>query len=110
MNKYYGLIGFYEMVESAPGVWEDSIVERPYYGDVLRRQYNYRGADKINNDVDINHSISVVMDPYAYSNFSNIRYIEWMNKKWRVSGIDVEYPRLTLSIGGEYVEQPVGTT
>ena len=110
MNKYYGNIGFYEQTEDVPGVWAEHIIDRPYYGDVTRSHYISRAADKVNNNVDINHSISVVMDPYAYSTYKNIRYVEWNGSKWRVSGIEVQYPRLILSIGGEYIEQTTGTT
>lgn len=110
MNKYYGNIGFYEMIEISPGVWKDDIIERPYYGDIVRNQKRYSANDNVNPDTNINNSISIVMDPYAYANFKNIRYVEWMGSKWRVSDIEVQYPRLSLSIGGEYVEQPVGIT
>lgn len=36
MSKFYGTIGFAITTESAPGVWQDSIVTRNYYGDILR--------------------------------------------------------------------------
>jgi len=31
-----------------------------------------------------------------------IRYVTWMGTKWRVANIDVNYPRLNLSIGDVY--------
>lgn len=109
MNKYYGNIGFYEQVEDVPGVFNEHILERPYYGDVIREHRIYRVNDKVNPNVDVNHSISIVMDPYAYSNYKHIRYVEWEGNKWQVSSIDIQYPRLILSIGGEYVEQETST-
>ena len=34
MAKYYGIIGYAEMVESERGLHKEVIIPRPYYGDV----------------------------------------------------------------------------
>lgn len=103
MAKYYGNIGFMETVETAPSVWTENIVEHPYFGDVLSNSKRFQaGSDKVNDDIDISNRISIVADPYAYQNFHAIRYVTWMGAKWKVSSVDVEYPRLILSIGGVY--------
>jgi hypothetical protein len=36
MAKFYGEIGYGESVEKAPGVWDDVITVRKYYGEVIR--------------------------------------------------------------------------
>ena len=36
MAKWYGVIGYADNVEVEPGLWEDSIVEKPYFGDLTR--------------------------------------------------------------------------
>lgn len=102
MAKYYGNIGYAETLETSPGIWESKIIERPYYGDVLKLSRKYTDDNTINGNVNINNKISIIADPYALSNFSNIRYVIWMSNKWKVSEITVEYPRLTLTIGGLY--------
>jgi glyceraldehyde-3-phosphate dehydrogenase/erythrose-4-phosphate dehydrogenase len=102
MAKYYGTIGYAETVETTPGIWESTITERPYYGDVLRLSRKYTDDSTINGNINVNNKISVIADPYALSNFANIRYVTWMDNKWKVSEITVEYPRLTLTIGGLY--------
>ena len=35
MSKWYGVIGYAESVEVEPGVWDEQIIERPYYGDLI---------------------------------------------------------------------------
>ena len=101
--KFYGKVGFMETLEKAPGVYEEVVVERPYYGDVLRVSRRYSSSsDKLNDDLDINNEISIVADAYAYQNFHQLRYVEWMGAKWKVSSVTVERPRLTLSVGGVY--------
>lgn len=102
MNKFYGAIGYAETHETEPGVWEELIVERNYYGDIRRWSRRLISSSEINDGFDISNELSIIADPYAYSNFSNIRYIVWMGNKWKVSNITVEYPRLTLNIGGLY--------
>ena len=36
MAKFYGKIGYSETNETSPGVWTETIIERNYYGDLLR--------------------------------------------------------------------------
>lgn len=102
MAKFYGNIGFATTVETAKGVWEEQITERPYFGDVIRNKRQLRDAGKVNSDVDISNEISIVADPYANDNFQSMRYVVFMGTKWAVESVEVQYPRLILSIGGLY--------
>ena len=103
--RYYGKVGYCSTVEVRPGVWDNNhIVERFYYGDVLRYGRRYQTADKVNDDLEISNQISILADPYAYDHFSEIRYIVWMGVKWKVPTVEVEYPRLKLTVGGVYTE------
>ena len=103
--RYYGKVGYCPTVEVRPGVWDKNhIVERFYYGDVLRYGRRYQTADKVNDDLEISNQISILADPYAYEHFAEIRYIVWMGVKWKVPTVEVEYPRLKLTVGGVYTE------
>lgn len=103
--RYYGKVGYCSTVEVRPGVWDNNhIVERFYYGDVLRYGRRYQSADKVNDDLEISNQISILADPYAYDHFSEIRYVVWMGVKWKVPTVAVEYPRLKLTVGGVYTE------
>ncbi len=103
MARYYGVVGFSGgTVETIPGVWDEQIVERPYYGDVTRYTRRLQSGDSINDDIVVNNVISIVSDPYALQNFHAIRYVEWFDTKWKVTNVEVEYPRLILTIGDEY--------
>ena len=102
MAKFYGTVGYVTMVESVPGVWTEEIVEKQYSGDVFRNTRRLQGADKLNDDITINNQISIVADPYAYNNFHSIHYVTYMGTKWKVTGVEVEYPRLILEVGGVF--------
>lgn len=103
MARYYGIIGFAEgQAETVPGVWDEVIVERPYYGDVVRITRRLQGGEHLNDNITVSNEISIVSDPYALQNFHAIRYVAWMGTKWKVTSVEVQYPRLILSIGDEY--------
>ena len=100
--RFYGLIGYVMSVETSPGVWEEQTTERAYGGDVTRRSTRWQGGDKVNDNFDINNVISIVADPYALEHFGNMRYVYWMNSKWKISSVEIQYPRLNITIGGVY--------
>ena len=100
--RYYGLIGYAEFAEVRPGVWEDVIVERPYSGDVTRKSVRWQKGENLNDNFDVNNVISVVADPYALEHFGDIRYVTFMNSKWKVSSVEIQPPRLNITIGGIY--------
>lgn len=102
MAKFYGVIGYAVTVETEPGIYEETIVERPYYGDLIKNTRRLQTAGKVNDDINISNQISIVADPYANENFHAMRYVEFMGTKWRISDVDVQYPRLILTAGGVY--------
>lgn len=101
-RKFYGPVGYGETVEKQPGVWVDEIVERNYYGDIIRNTRRLESSDKINGDISVNNSISIVADAYAQNHFFAIRYIKWAGTYWLVSEVEVKSPRLILRLGGVY--------
>ena len=102
MAKWFGHIGYAETVETTPGVWEEQITVREYYGDLTRNTRRLQTADKVNDDININNELSIVSDPYAVNHFHAMRYAEFMGTKWKISNATVEHPRLILTLGGVY--------
>lgn len=104
MAKWCGIIGYAEQVETTPGVWSEQVTERKYYGDVIRNNRRLQSAGKLNDDINVGNEISIIADPFANNNFHSMRYVEFMGTKWKVTTVDVQYPRLILSLGGIYNE------
>lgn len=102
MPKYYGKIGFSETVETRPGIWEEQIVERNYYGDVLKISKRFDNSSYLNDNLNISNQFSIVADPYARDHFHSMRYLTWCGTKWKISSVQVDYPRLSLEVGGLY--------
>lgn len=103
MAKFYGTVGFVKTVESVQGVWEEQVVERKYYGNVISRIRSL-ATSGVNDNINISDEISIVADPFANENYFAIRFVEYMGAKWKVQSISVQFPRLILSLGGLYNE------
>lgn len=102
MAKFYAAVGYAESKETRPGIWEEIITERKYSGDIQKNVRRLEAGESINDDVVVNNLISVVADPYAYQHFFAIRYVKWMGAVWKVTNVEVQTPRLLLTIGGVY--------
>lgn len=104
MAKFYGEIGYGESVESSEesGVWVDIVNEVSYFGDVIRNTRNMDTTENLNPDISVGNSISIVADQYAIEHFFAIRYIRWAGTLWTVTKVEVQSPRLVLSLGSVY--------
>lgn len=104
MAKFYGSVGYADTVETAPGVWQEQIIEHSYYGDLTRNTRQLQSGETLNDNINVANEISIVADPFARQNFHKMRYVVFMGSKWKISKVEVNYPRLILTIGGLYHE------
>lgn len=102
MSKWFGKIGYAVKGETEPGVWEDTIVVRDYYGDLTSDRRKRQSSGDINDDINLANVISIIADPFAIENCSHMAYAEIMGAKWKITEVEVQYPRLILTIGGVY--------
>ena len=104
MAKFYGKIGYAETTETSPGVWTESITELDYRGDFIKNIRRLQSGENVNDDISLNNMISIIADPFAYQNFHTIRYAKWLGAAWKVTSVEVQHPRLLLTMGGVYNE------
>lgn len=102
MAKFYGVIGYAKMEETKPGVWTETITEKQHNGELIRNTRKMQSSDQLNDNINIANDVSIVSDPFADENFHAMRYIEFMGTKWKITNVEVQYPRLLLTIGGVY--------
>lgn len=100
--KYCGKIGFARTVETVPGVWEEQIEEKEYFGEVIKNTRNSSNSQYLNDNFTISNQFRIVSDPYSFREFPNIRYIEFMGVKWKVASADIDHPGILLTVGGIY--------
>lgn len=102
MSKFYGRVGYVQTEQTAPGVYQEVATTRLHRGDLIRNTRRIQTEGEVNGSLTVSNEISIVADPYALNNFHSIRYVEYMNSKWTVSSVQVQYPRLILTLGGIY--------
>lgn len=102
MSKWYGKIGYAISAETEPGIWENAIVERKYFGDMISDRRKRQNSGEVNDNINLANVISIIADPFAYQNCSNMAYVEIMGSKWKITDIEVQSPRLLLTVGGVY--------
>lgn len=102
MNKYWGNIGFSETVETSPGVFEESVNERFYTGEITRNSYSANSGSGVNDDIQTSTQISIVNDGYLCENAQKILYVYFMGEAWKVKNVAFNFPRAILTLGGVY--------
>lgn len=100
MAKFFGKIGFSKTIETASGVFEDSIDPREYYGDIERQGRRWENSENINDDLVVNNYVSVLADDFAYENIGNMKWVEFLGSKWKIKSVEMEYPRIKITLGG----------
>lgn len=98
--RYYGRIGYWDNIEVKPGLFENTMIYKTYKGDVIRNYKRNQDGSKVNSDLSVNNLISIVADPYAREHFFKIKCVEWQGAMWKVSSVEVQWPRLNLELGG----------
>lgn len=102
MARFYGEVGYGQSTEIEPGVWDDVITEKSYYGDVVKNSRRFVNSDSVNDNLTVGNSIEIVADDYAGGHFHAIRYVKWAGVYWEVTEVTEVHPRLLLRLGGAY--------
>ena len=102
MTRCSGIIGYALAVETQPGVWEESITDKPYFGEVVRDNRKVVDQTQINNSINISNNISVVSNKFMLENMAFMRYITFMKSKWNITSVDIKPPRIIITMGGLY--------
>ena len=106
MARFYGKIGFiFGSIETRPGIWVESQAVRNYYGDVMKRRLSWeKSSETINDSIKIGNQFSILADEYAEEHLYAMKWIEWKGVKWKITSVEIERPRMILTIGDVYKE------
>lgn len=102
MAKFFGKVGYGIDTEIAPGVWDVVIVEREYFGDIVREQRRYSEGKNLNSTITLTNEFRILADAYAIEHFHNIKYVVWQEAYWTVRTVEVQAPRLVFTVGEVY--------
>ena len=104
--KEYALIGFKYTENIGHGVWKPVVTEKKYYMDVNRVSwYNRQSQQTVNGTFTVNNTVSILLNPFLLEHYTQIEWIEFHGNKWKVSSVDLEPPRINLSIGEPYASE-----
>ena len=104
MAKWSGIIGYIKTVEIERGVWTDGEpMERKHFGDTISSRNKIQQApDSTNSNIILSNNISIITNSFATENFGYMKYAIIKGIKWKITDVEVQYPRLILTIGGIY--------
>lgn len=102
MAKWFGKIGYAITEEVTPGEWIPNLVERECYGEFTTDRRKRQNSGGVNDDITLSNTLSIIADPFAIQNCSCMAYAEIFGTKWKISDIEIQFPRLILTIGGVY--------
>jgi len=102
--KFAGTVGFWiNDVEVEPSVYKSMMVEKPYTGDLIKdtRRWSDQGS-RVNATFALNNKIRILADMYMNRNWPNIKFVRMGGEPFAVTSVDLDYPGVTLTIGGRY--------
>jgi hypothetical protein len=99
-----GVIGYGIQTKIRPGVVDDVITEVKFRGETVRPPSSGpdESSGKVNDDLKVGVTISVVAGAYHSKHVHQMRYISWQGQRWKVANVDVAHPRLIIRLGGLY--------
>lgn len=100
--KFVGKLGYNITQKTSPGVYEDTIIEKDVTGNTISANYRLENPSDVILDMNLQTKVSIVMDSYIKQNFGYIKYVKFQGVAWKVNSVDVQYPRLILTLGGLY--------
>lgn len=102
MAKYAGLVGYATQEETIPGVWENTIVEYFMRGDIVRANASSDLGDTIHDDLRMTNQLRLTGHPNAIAHYEDMLYVTINGRKWKVTSVELEHPRLIVTVGGKY--------
>lgn len=102
MSRFSGKLGFVTTHETEEGVWLEDVVEINVKGTIRSLYVRNDNSSSANTNLRLTNEISVLMDTKYQSYLETLKYVVWKGSKWEVQSIGVNYPRLTINLGGLY--------
>lgn len=102
MSRFSGKLGFVMTRETAEGVWLEDKIEIPAKGTIRSLYVRSNNNSSVNTDLRLTNEISILLDSKIQTYLETLKYVIWKGTKWEVQSIGVNYPRLTINLGGLY--------
>jgi len=93
-------VGYSSTIETKPGIFEDEYREVSHVALVLSSKTAWVRGARAGDDVELNQRLSIIPTPDTYANVGAIKYVTYYGVKWKVISINMQRPRMVLTVGG----------
>ena len=99
--RYSGYIGIQDQpIETSPGMFKFQIREVRVNGDLYTKRTSWPNAQM--SGASLGMTFSMVTPESDDINFTDVLYFVYQNRKWAVTSIEYDRPRVKLNLGGLY--------
>ena len=102
MSRFSGKLGFVNTRETEEGVWLEDNIELPVKGTIRSLYVRNDNASSVNSNLRLTNEVSILLNSKYMTYLETLKYVVWKGSKWEVVSIGVNYPRLTINLGGPY--------
>ena len=102
MSRFSGKLGFVITRETEEGVWLEDKIELPAKGTIRSLYVRNDNNASVNSNLRLTNEVSILLDSKFQTYLETLKYVIWKGSKWEVQSIGVNYPRLTIHLGGLY--------
>lgn len=102
MSRFSGKLGFINIRETEEGVWLEDRNEIPVKGTIRSLYVRNDNSSSVNTNLRLTNEVSILLDSKIQTYLETLKYVVWKGSKWEVQSIGVNYPRLTINLGGLY--------
>ncbi len=99
--RWAGKVGYSAHTEVKPGIWEDVITEVDAFGELTEQNESINGEDAVLPQYRVTTSVSIITDGQRVPQ-AGIRYFTMRGKRWQLSTMVRQPPRIVLYPGEEY--------
>lgn len=102
MSRFSGKLGFVMSRETEEGVWLEDKIEIPAKGTIRSLYVRNDNNASVNSNLRLTNEVSILLNSKVQTYLETLKYVVWKGSKWEVQSIGVNYPRLTINLGGLY--------
>jgi hypothetical protein len=102
VSRFSGKLGFVITRETEEGVWLEDKIEIPVKGTIRSLYVRNDNNSSVNSNLRLTNEISILLNSKIQTYLETLKYVIWKGSKWEVQSIGVNYPRLTINLGGLY--------
>ena len=88
--------------ETEEGVWLEDKIEIPVKGTIRSLYVRNDNNVSVNSNLRLTNEVSILLNTKIQTYLETLKYVIWKGSKWEVQSIGVNYPRLTINLGGLY--------